>query len=216
MARINNTTTFPNTTPALNDHVIGTDVSNTSNSADGETVTFLLSDIVALGTSAGTVFLEAIEPAGTETEIDIALPAAYGAVSIDLAGLNHGNSTDRNLQVRFSTDGGSTFLASGNYEWRRAGTTSTAQNEISVSANHDRAVGHGVHGEIKIFGHGRTDTRTGLISRVFTYDGIDIDGPDDTVGKLLATTAVTHVRLTFEGQTLRNEGVVIVRGHRVT
>lgn len=46
MARINNTTTFPNTAPGLGDHVIGTDVSNTSNSADGETVTFKLVQIL--------------------------------------------------------------------------------------------------------------------------------------------------------------------------
>lgn len=40
MVKINDTTTFPNTTPALTDHVPGTDVSNTTNDANGETVTF--------------------------------------------------------------------------------------------------------------------------------------------------------------------------------
>lgn len=62
MAKINDTTTYPNTTPALTDHVIGTDVSDTGNSANGEVVTFLLGDIVKLGgfkglqvfTSSGT------------------------------------------------------------------------------------------------------------------------------------------------------------------
>jgi hypothetical protein len=48
MAKINDTTTFPNTAPALTDHVIGTDVSDTALNADGKTVTFLLSDILAL------------------------------------------------------------------------------------------------------------------------------------------------------------------------
>ena len=48
MVKINDTTSFPNTTPALSDHVPGTDVSNTGNSADGETVTFLLSAIATL------------------------------------------------------------------------------------------------------------------------------------------------------------------------
>lgn len=38
--KINDTTSFPNTTPALTDHFLGTDVSNVSNSALGETVTF--------------------------------------------------------------------------------------------------------------------------------------------------------------------------------
>lgn len=46
MAKITDTTTYPNTTPAMDDHVIGTDVSDTGNSADGEVVTFKLSDIL--------------------------------------------------------------------------------------------------------------------------------------------------------------------------
>jgi len=45
MAKINNTTTFPITAPALDDIVLGTDVSDTGNSADGETVNFKLDDI---------------------------------------------------------------------------------------------------------------------------------------------------------------------------
>lgn len=46
MARINDTTTYPNTTPALTDHVIGTDVSDTTNSTDGEVVTFTLQAVM--------------------------------------------------------------------------------------------------------------------------------------------------------------------------
>lgn len=40
MTKINDTTTYPNTTPALTDHFIGTDVSDIGNDANGETVTF--------------------------------------------------------------------------------------------------------------------------------------------------------------------------------
>ena len=40
MTKINDTTAFPVTQPAQNDYVIGTDVSNTTNSAGGETVNF--------------------------------------------------------------------------------------------------------------------------------------------------------------------------------
>jgi hypothetical protein len=42
MAKINDTTTYPPTTPALDDHVPGTDISDTGNDANGETVTFTL------------------------------------------------------------------------------------------------------------------------------------------------------------------------------
>lgn len=46
MSKINNTTAYPNTTPSLSDHVIGTDVSNTGNNPSGETVTFTLQAIM--------------------------------------------------------------------------------------------------------------------------------------------------------------------------
>lgn len=48
MAKINDTTTYPNTPPALTDHVPGTDVSNTANDAAGETVTFTLQGVMDL------------------------------------------------------------------------------------------------------------------------------------------------------------------------
>ena len=53
MARINNTTTFPITAPASDDLVIGTDVSNTTNSADGETVNFTIGSIADLAFITG-------------------------------------------------------------------------------------------------------------------------------------------------------------------
>lgn len=46
MAKINDTTTFPITTPDADDLAIGTDVSDTGNSANGETVNFKFSAIV--------------------------------------------------------------------------------------------------------------------------------------------------------------------------
>lgn len=45
MTKINDTTTFPITSPAQADFVIGTDVSNTTNSAGGETVSFKIGSI---------------------------------------------------------------------------------------------------------------------------------------------------------------------------
>lgn len=44
--KINNTTAYPNTTPERSDHVPGTDVSDTGNSPDGETVTFTIASIL--------------------------------------------------------------------------------------------------------------------------------------------------------------------------
>lgn len=53
MAKINDTTTYPNTAPALSDHFPGTDVSNTANDANGESVTFLHSAVQALYEQTG-------------------------------------------------------------------------------------------------------------------------------------------------------------------
>lgn len=67
MVKINDTTTFPNTTPAPTDHVIGTDVSDTGNSADGEVVTFLLSDIANLNLRSSWHPYDLTSPTGSET-----------------------------------------------------------------------------------------------------------------------------------------------------
>lgn len=48
MAKINDTTTYPNTAPALTDHLPMTDVSNTANDANGETVTVTLQAVMDL------------------------------------------------------------------------------------------------------------------------------------------------------------------------
>lgn len=48
MARINDTTTYPITAPVSDDIVIGTDISNTTNSANGETVNFTAGSIADL------------------------------------------------------------------------------------------------------------------------------------------------------------------------
>ena len=49
MVKINDTTTFPITSPVDDDFVIGTDISNTTNSSGGETVSFRIKDIRGVG-----------------------------------------------------------------------------------------------------------------------------------------------------------------------
>lgn len=53
MARINDTTTYPITTPVSNDILIGTDISNTTNSANGETVNFTAGSVADLAFTTG-------------------------------------------------------------------------------------------------------------------------------------------------------------------
>lgn len=67
MVKINDQTTFPETTPAPDDHTIGTDISDTGNSADGEVVTFALGDIANLNIRSSWHPYDRTSPTGTET-----------------------------------------------------------------------------------------------------------------------------------------------------
>jgi len=54
MAKINDTNVFPITAPAVDDILLGTDVSDTSNDANGETVNFDVYDILNVLASAAS------------------------------------------------------------------------------------------------------------------------------------------------------------------
>ena len=82
MAKINDTTTFPITAPALDDIVLGTDVSDTGNSADGETVNFKMDDILKLGGFRG---VQLFTSSGTWTK-----PTGCNAVFVFITGGGEG------------------------------------------------------------------------------------------------------------------------------
>lgn len=73
MGKINDTTAYPNTAPALTDHVPGTDVSNTTNDAAGETVTFTLQAIMDLIEANASVDLSNFTITGTKAQFNTAL-----------------------------------------------------------------------------------------------------------------------------------------------
>ena len=86
MAKINDTTTFPITAPALDDIVLGTDVSDTGNSADGETVNFKMDDILKLGGFRG---VQLFTSSGTWTK-----PTGCNAVFVFITGGGTSGSDD--------------------------------------------------------------------------------------------------------------------------
>lgn len=92
MAKINDLTTFPNTQPVDGDHVIGTDISDVSNSADGEVVTFKFSDI-------GKVY-----------SVNNGLWQPYDSGTSDW-GVYEGDGSD-GLIYDFATDGATTTITS--------------------------------------------------------------------------------------------------------
>lgn len=112
MAKINDTTTFPNTLPALNDHVIGTDVSDVGNSADGEVVTFKFEDIFdIIPNPVQYISQQRANPA------TISNLGNFEGVEIDgVWGVNTADFGSAALKIEFSDDGvnwyGSTTLIS--------------------------------------------------------------------------------------------------------
>jgi len=113
MAKINDTTTFPNTTPALDDFVIGTDVSDTGNSADGEVVTFTFDAITKLGGFKG---VQVFTSSGTWTR-----PTGVNNVLIFVTGGGGGASS-----------GGSFSGGSGGTAMKRLDVTGISSSTITV------------------------------------------------------------------------------------
>lgn len=214
MAKINDTTTFPLTTPASGDFVIGTDISDTGNSADGEVVNFSIGDIINL-TPIGTELIEVITPTAV-TEIDIALPStsSFGSVTIELQNIGHTSSTNRTLRIQTSSDGGSTF-ASGASSYNANGTdTSAIEITDSTKNNADK----GASGEIKIYGYDISTSWTVIHSDMLFEDGTTSgDISNKTVRAWRKNSEITtHIRLSFSGGIgfRSGQGRIIVRGHR--
>lgn len=120
MARINDTTTYPITTPADDDLIIGTDVSNTTNNAGGETVNFLVSAISPKSRLLAPTDISAV------ANYDITFtPADYEYIEIRLS--NFVPVTDAaELLLRTSSNGGSSFHATGY-------SSTVMMNNIAVS-----------------------------------------------------------------------------------
>lgn len=113
MARINDTTTFPITEPGFGDFVIGTDVSNTTNSAGGESVSFSIGAISWIEGSA--------VDANTGTTVDFSsLPSGIREIQIILHSVSLDDNDD--LLVQLGTGGSPTTSG---YDSKTNGTTST-------------------------------------------------------------------------------------------
>lgn len=91
MAKINDTTTYPNTAPALGDHVPGTDISNTGNDANGETVTFTLQailDLIEANFDATDPKITLAVNSQTGTTYTLALTDAHKKITMNNASAN--------------------------------------------------------------------------------------------------------------------------------
>ena len=220
MARINDTTTYPNTTPALADHVIGTDVSDTTNSADGEVVTFPVKDF------SGLFFIESQD--------------AASSASLDFTGFDSANydsylfvlsniipATDAVIfEMRTSADGGSTFdsgasdyaysqhvatvPSSGVSEWGSNGDDSVAlSGNVGVGSDTDE---DGWSGEVRVLGPHLTKRTTLTWSGVFESNSGDA-GFSSGGGQRLSSATVDAVQFLFSSDNIES-GTITMYGLR--
>lgn len=201
MARINDTTTFPNqTSPALDDHVIGTDVSDVSTSADGQTVTFRLGDILALATPAFE-FIETVDLSSDSTvEFTGFDSTKYDGYKFLLQGVQLSAAADRVLACRFSVDGGASYLTTGY-------TSTGSSSYVYLGAPNN---GESVSGVLELPGpHLTKDT---VITVQTAWQGASV-GNRVEVGHFATSSAVDAIQFFFDGGTLAS-GTITMYGMR--
>lgn len=174
MAKINDTTTYPNTTPALTDHVPGTDVSNVANDANGETVTFTLQAIMDL-----------IEANGQFTESNITDLQSYLVNLVEDTTPQLGGSLDVNGNKIVST-------ANGNIDIEPNGTGNVLLGNFVFDA--DQTVGAGQDNYVLTY-----DNAAGVISleqKAVVTESIVVAVSDETTD-LTTGTAKTTFRMPY-------------------
>ncbi|PHS02776.1 MAG: hypothetical protein COA78_20245 [Blastopirellula sp.] len=162
---INDTTVYPNTTPDLADHVIGTDVSDTGNSSLGETVTFLWSAVLSMfNSTTATLTNKTISTASnniTVVEADIS----------DLGTYSTATGVENNSDVTDATNVAAALTLTGDVTTSASFATTIAAKAVDVAMLAD-----GIDGELVTWGAtGVAETvAVGTANQVLTSNGIGV------------------------------------------
>jgi hypothetical protein len=167
MTKINNTSIFTvNSNPADNDLLLGTDVSNTSNDPDGETVNFRVDSI-----AGGWKLLQVVEdPGDTEMLFDAFDNTKFSNYMLDLEDIGLSSGTIETLGVRLSTDNGSTFYdGASDYQYGVDHASLSGQSMIRIATNAGTTTLDG--GRLYLYDCSTTSTKTLFTGNLWRKSG---------------------------------------------
>ena len=168
MSKIGNTTDYPVTTPQTGDTFIGTDVSDTSNDATGETVQF---DIDAVKAYVNVFSFCQVRNTDTSTDINVGT-----AANIPFGGTTDATDSDYTLasnSVTVNFDGVVTVQA----HISQSGSSSRSNVGIWITKNNTKVSGVGQSGYIRaLSGHNESSSHMSATFAVSDGDVIRVQG----------------------------------------
>jgi len=190
MSKIGNTTDYPVTTPQTGDTFIGTDVSDTSNDATGETVQF---DIDAVKAYVNVFSFCQVRNTDTSTDINVGT-----AANIPFGGTTDATDSDYTLasnSVTVNFDGVVTVQA----HISQSGSSSRSNVGIWITKNNTKVSGVGQSGYIRaLSGHNESSSHMSATFAVSDGDVIRVQGKQraasGTVNQIAGESQVTVER----------------------
>ncbi len=174
---------------------------------------------IAAGLGTGLVTLRRQTTISSQTVIDFVLPAGFEAFQLRARGLAAASGTP-GLYMRFSTDGGSTFLAgASDYYWgaldiepgpaARAASYSGSEIQIWSAMQSSLALGH--NGVIDIAGAADAAMSTSVTAHLgFARAGV-VNAPSLTGGATQASAVHNAVRLVISTSVAFRDGAVVTQ-----
>lgn len=207
--------------------ISGDDVVLSTPATVGDVVeTYALSLVGVTPPAAGGGVMEVVETqvisgSPTNVEFTTGIDSTYESYVFVFNGVACTDDV-RNLQMRVSTDGGSSFdTTNGNYGWAGVETTtagiSTVRQNVSASfvevsfQNEAIDTGHGMSGEIKMFNPSNTDFYTIFRSSLGHLKSTAIVSRDGT-SMYKQLTAMNGVRFYWQTGTFQNQGSITLYG----
>ena len=190
MSKIGNTTDYPVTTPQTGDTFIGTDVSDTSNDATGETVQF---DIDAVKAYVNVFSFCQVRNTDTSTDINVGT-----AANIPFGGTTDATDSDYTLasdSITVNFDGVVTVQA----HISQSGSSSRSNVGIWITKNNTKVSGVGQSGYIRaLSGHNESSSHMSATFAVSDGDVIRVQGKQraasGTVNQIAGESQVTVER----------------------